>query len=102
MAVRFHMTLDPVHPRVMHIPCQAEPSAPWARPLEWRKACRAAGARQQRFAAHVSLPSAGQPAHGWARAGGDRPSGAPALAEEGHTRGTGPVITDAWYWTSQH
>ena len=57
MAVRFHMTLDPVHPRVMHIPCQAEPSAPWARPLEWRKACRAAGARQQRFAAHVPLPS---------------------------------------------
>ena len=67
MAGRFHMTLDPVHPRVVHIPCQAEPSAPWARHLEWRKACRAAGARQQRFAAHVPLPSGGQPAHGWAR-----------------------------------
>ena len=56
-----------VHPQVMHVPCQSAPTAPWARPLKWRKACHAAGARRPRRAARVSLPNGGQPAHGWAR-----------------------------------
>jgi len=51
----------------VHVPCQSGTTAPWARYLEWRKACRAAGARRPKRAAHVSLPSGGHYAHFWAR-----------------------------------
>ena len=55
--------LSPCHREVVHATCQPVATDPMVRNLWQRKDIREAGARQQRRPAHVSLPSAEQPAH---------------------------------------